>query len=210
MSGTKDSLQSLIHLLRANVTDPSSRGTAFTETITGTAGTLAYTTTNKGIQYLSVTVDSVAKVFGKNYTVDLGTASSGATITFATAPGLGATIVVTGKKTTSWVYSEFSRNAVTYPIISVKLGAGEMKRKGLGDISVSQYWLDGSYDVVIHSKSPKERDEIAHSIMSVIQQNPAYSKFIKTEVSAISVAPYDNGSQLYRCNISVKGLWDEK
>ena len=97
--------EEILYGLRNDLTDPSTRGTAGSQTFTATAGQTVFSLTNNPVfNVKTVTVASVSKTYGSDYTVAM-TATT-CVVTLTSGATLGQSVVITYHYSNTWIFTK--------------------------------------------------------------------------------------------------------
>ncbi|TRZ83629.1 hypothetical protein D4R86_00395 [bacterium] len=204
--------------LRVNMTDPSSRGTATTDTFSSTAGQTVYTLTNYLVkQITSVTVNGSASYNGHNYLVSYGEGKTGSTtLTFRVSPGVGTdNVVIAYKYGKSMLNEGFAREDSELPRINIIPTDINQEYVSIGENSdgATSAWIyyNCTYRTTIRSRYAKQLktlyDEFSKLINTYRQSTPQPYKTIEPRVQRIIPQDFDNELRLYQAEVIFTVKW---
>jgi len=130
----------LLDYLRNNLTDPESRGTDVTdESHTATASQTVFILRNTLVKNVAetITVDSVDKRKGYDFTVQYGEGRSATTVTLGTGATVGDVVLISYHFGASMIEREYSRTDVLLPRVVMMFLIGDEDFAALGDLMES-------------------------------------------------------------------------
>ena len=201
--------EQVVFLRNQNILSTTVRGVttaSATGTLSGTATITIARTNVKNIR--SVTVASVAKYLGTDYTVDYNHAS-GCVITFGSNQ-TGA-YVVSHDYGTDKIYPDFPRDDLTidsYPRIAIDILNVSTDAFGIGG---SQFISNISFTVVAYADDSDELDGYIQAIKTAYMSNPKsfyYLKFIKPTSIGPTINSPDKRDEIMQKNIDLLGMFE--
>lgn len=162
----------LVWLLRNNVTDPLSRGSSGSQNYTATASQSVFVITQAGVTNItSVTVDSVSKTYGTDYTISESTTTSNYTVTFNTPLSGGEAVSIGYHYGGTWIYPDMPREDVqigSYPRIGIKTLDSSMIEIDLGAAMTQTSTLK---EIAVFSRNLSQLRSIINSVKTTIINN---------------------------------------
>ena len=212
----RDRENEILTYLRNNLTDPSSRGTATSDTFSGNAVLTAFTLTNTTVKNVtSVTVDGDTKYIGHDYTVVYGEGSDSTVVTFTVAPSNDTdNIVIAYRYGASMIYEGFQRLDATLPRVSIIFGGATPEFVSIGeDTDGTGKWIyyDSTYVAEIRSRYAKQMKTVMNDFANVInryrQKTPQPYKTVVCQVTFLQSFDFDNELRIYRAQVGYKLRW---
>jgi hypothetical protein len=191
----------LVWFLRNNLTDPNGRGTDDTYNATATAGQTVFTISVAKIKNIkTVTVASVSKRFGFDYSVTIGATS--ATVTLNVGASVGQAVVITYHYGDSWIYDDFPQQGIklgsSFPRISVTDVSAVMREAGL-NASMTRTSLVKS--ITVYIKNSKDLKDTINSIKNLILDNKKnfynFSLVVPVGMGPVATFRIDEGREEY-------------
>jgi hypothetical protein len=193
--------QNILSITQRGVTTASATGT-----LSGT-NTITIARTNvKNIR--SVTVATVSKYLGKDYTVDYNH-STGCVITFVS--NQTGDYAVSHDYGTDSIYPDFPRDDLSiesYPRIAVDILNVSMDAFGIGG---SQFISNVSFTIVVYANNSDDLDGYIQAIKTAYISNPKsfyYLKFIKPMLIGPTIVSQDRRNEIMQKNIDLIGLFE--
>lgn len=187
----KEIRRELCIFLRNNITDPSSRITEASQSFSGNGSTKTFTITQTGVVSVkSITVTSVSKAFGTDYSVSYGNEGGTTTITFVDAPIAGTNnIVVTYRYGKNWIYPDFPKQNLStdsFPRVAITFTNGTIRPLGIGiSGTMSKLLLSVSF----FDKSDSEVSSLVESAKTAILANFNNFYYFKT-IYPVALSPF--------------------
>ena len=210
-----DRERDFLDYIRNNLVDPSSRGTDITEeSHTMIALQTEIILRRNLVKNVAdtITVDSVTKYKGKDYTVSYGEGKNSTTITLAAAPGVDIVVLISYHYGPSLVEREFSRNDTQMPRVVMMFLTGSEDPAALGDYieSAQGSYFNGVYRFEVRSEYASQAREIASKLYN-LGQKMRHANLFRTNItqsSDLQNFDYDIDKSAYIWQLSIKVQWE--
>jgi hypothetical protein len=204
----------LLDYFRNNITDPEDRGIDTTDTFTATALQTVFTLKNNLVKNVAdtITVNSVTKYKGSDYTVTYGEGKKPTIVTLKTAATLGWAVVIGYHYGESMIEREYSRTDVKLPRIVIMFLTGSEAFAALGDYVESTLgsYFNVSYRLEIRSKYATQARQLASEAFNLCRKM-RHSGLYRTNITrpnAMMNFDYDREKEAYIWQFTVDIQWE--
>lgn len=210
-----DRERELLDYFRNNLVDPSNRGTnVVNESFTATAGQTTFVLSHTLVKNVAetLTVQSVTKRKGYDFTVVYGEGNATTSVILRTGATVGNTVLISYHYGPSMVEREFSRTDVQLPrILMMFLNATE-EEAGLGDsmeIGKGSY-INASYRFEIRDEYATRARETLSKAINVARRlrHASLFRINGSKVSDIDNFDYDREKNAYIWQFTLDIEWD--
>jgi len=204
----------LLDYFRNNQVDPEDRSKTFTDTHTATAGQTIFWLKNVFVKNVrdTITVDSVTKYKGTDYSVTYGEGKNRTKLTLNTGATLADSVIIVYDFGKSMIEREFSRTDVLLPRIVMMFITGSEEFVGLGDAmegSTGSYF-NASYRFEIRDKYASRARIVASQMLNWARKLRRQNLFrvIVASASDLQNFDYDIEKECYVWQFSLDIQWD--
>jgi len=205
----------LLDYFRNNLADPTtSRFTSTTDNFTSGSGSTNFVLTNTLVKNVSdtITVASVTKRKGSDFTVSYGEGSKTSSITLTTAAGSGEAVAIGYTYGSAMVEREYARTDTTLPRIVMMFLTGSEEFAGLGDAMEDGKgsYFNASYIFEIRDRYATRARELASKAFNLGRKlrHANLHRVIITESSDMQTFDYDREKEAYIWQFTLDITWD--
>lgn len=180
----------MLDYVRNNLTDPETRATTVTDTFTATASQTAFVLINNRVKNVreTITVDSVTKRKGYDFTVSYGQGSKTTTVTLKVGASVSDSVVIIYDYGPSMVEREFSRSDVKLPRVIIMFLTGSEEFASLNDdmgdgtVSGKGSYFNASFRIEVRDKYA-DRARITASEAFNLGQKMRHANLFRTNIT---------------------------
>lgn len=206
--------QELLDYFRNNFTDPSARSTEQTDTFTATSSQTEFELTVTDVKNVreTITVDSVTKYKGSDFTVAYGEGTEATTLILKTGATVDDEVVIVYDYGPSVLEREFSRTDTVLPRVIMMFLTGSEEFAGLGDTMEdgTGSYFNASYRFIIRDRYATRCRQLTSQLFNLARRHrhAHLYKVIISSASDLQNFDYDIEKECYIQQFTLNITWD--